>query len=107
MVISSLEQVGERLDTLEKGVSKGGTLPQGDLQVIRVRYACKVGGGGGLCHRSRVADPDPHDFGSPDPHPDPDPLVRGMDPRIQIRIRIHTKMSWIRNTSDNKRMGCK
>jgi len=26
--------------------------------------------------------------------PDPDPLVRGMDPRI----RIHTKMSWIRNT---------
>ncbi len=28
--------------------------------------------------------------------PDPDPLVRGMDPRI--RIRIHTKMSWIRNT---------
>ena len=27
---------------------------------------------------------------------DPDPLVRGMDP--QIRIRIHTKMSWIRNT---------
>jgi hypothetical protein len=26
----------------------------------------------------------------------PDPLVRGMDPRI--RIRIHTKMSWIRNT---------
>ncbi len=29
-----------------------------------------------------------------DPNPDPDPLVRGMDPRI----RIHTKMSWIRNT---------
>ncbi len=26
----------------------------------------------------------------------PDPLVRGMDPRI--RIRIHPKMSWIRNT---------
>jgi hypothetical protein len=25
---------------------------------------------------------------------DPDPLVRDMDPRI----RIHTKMSWIRNT---------
>jgi hypothetical protein len=24
------------------------------------------------------------------------PLVRGLDPRI--RIRIHTKMSWIRNT---------
>jgi hypothetical protein len=32
----------------------------------------------------------------PDPNPDPDPLVRGMDPRIQIRI--HTEMSWIRNT---------
>jgi hypothetical protein len=27
--------------------------------------------------------------------PDPDPLVRGMDPRI----RIHTKISWIRNTA--------
>ncbi len=70
MVISSLEQVGERLDTLEKGISKGGTLPQGDLQVIRMWYACEVGGGGeGLCHRSRVADPDPHVFGPPDPHP--------------------------------------
>jgi hypothetical protein len=30
-----------------------------------------------------------------DPDPNPDPLVRGMDPRI----RIHTKMSWIRNTA--------
>ncbi len=28
---------------------------------------------------------------------DPDQLVRSMDPRIQIRI--HTKMSWIRNTA--------
>jgi hypothetical protein len=28
---------------------------------------------------------------------DPDPLVRGMDPRI----RIHPKMSWIRNTEKN------
>jgi hypothetical protein len=28
------------------------------------------------------------------PDPNPDPLVRGMDPRI----RIHPKMSWIRNT---------
>jgi hypothetical protein len=27
--------------------------------------------------------------------PNPDPLFRGMDPRI----RIHTKMSWIRNTA--------
>jgi hypothetical protein len=26
--------------------------------------------------------------------PDPDPLLRGMDPRI----RIHPKISWIRNT---------
>ncbi len=32
-----------------------------------------------------------------DPDPNPDPLVRGMDPRI--RIRIHPKMSWIRNTA--------
>jgi hypothetical protein len=31
--------------------------------------------------------------------PDPDPLVRGMDPLI--RIRIHTKMSWIRNTGED------
>jgi hypothetical protein len=28
----------------------------------------------------------------------PDPFVRGMDP-IQIRIRIHIKKSWIRNTA--------
>ncbi len=34
----------------------------------------------------------------PDPKPDPDPLVGGIDPRIWIRIRIHTKMSCIRNT---------
>jgi hypothetical protein len=34
-----------------------------------------------------------------DPDPNPDPLVRGMDPRI--RIRIHPKMSWIRNTAAN------
>jgi hypothetical protein len=31
------------------------------------------------------------------PEPNPDPLVRGMDPRI----RIHTKMSWIRNTDQH------
>ncbi len=35
-------------------------------------------------------------FQNPDPNPDPDPLLRGMDPRI--RIRIQTKMSWIRYT---------
>jgi hypothetical protein len=29
---------------------------------------------------------------------DPDPLVRGMDPRI----RIHPKMSWIRNTGGSR-----
>jgi hypothetical protein len=29
-----------------------------------------------------------------DPDPNPDPLVRSMD----LRIRIHTKMSWIRNS---------
>jgi hypothetical protein len=41
--------------------------------------------------RILIQDPDP------DPNPDPDPLVRGMDPRI----RIHPKMSWIRNTASN------
>jgi hypothetical protein len=41
--------------------------------------------------RIRIQDLDP------DPEPNPDPLVRGMDPRI--RIRIHTKMSWICNTA--------
>jgi hypothetical protein len=30
-----------------------------------------------------------------DPDPDPNPLARGMD----RRIRIHPKMSWIRNTA--------
>jgi hypothetical protein len=39
--------------------------------------------------RIRIRIPDPN------PNPDPDPLVRDMDPRI--RIRIHPKMSWIRN----------
>ncbi len=34
---------------------------------------------------------------NPNPDPNPDPLVRDMDPRI--RIRIHPKMSWIRNTA--------
>jgi hypothetical protein len=28
-----------------------------------------------------------------------------MDPLIQIRIRIHTKMSWIRNTVKNRYIG--
>jgi hypothetical protein len=38
-----------------------------------------------------LLDPDPLVRG-----PGPDTFVRGMDP--QIRIRIRTKMSWIRNT---------
>jgi hypothetical protein len=42
--------------------------------------------------RIRIQDPDPDPDQNPDPNPDP--LVRGMDPRI----RIHPKMSWIRNT---------
>jgi len=40
--------------------------------------------------RIRIQGPDP------DPNPDADPLVISMYPRI--RIRIHPKMSWIRNT---------
>jgi hypothetical protein len=32
--------------------------------------------------------------------PDPDPLVRRMDPRI----RIHPKMTWIRNTDFNNKV---
>ncbi len=39
-----------------------------------------------------------------DPDPHPDPLVRGMNPWIQIRIRIHPKMSWIRNTAFNHKI---
>ncbi len=38
-----------------------------------------------------------------DPDPNPDPLVRGMDSRI--RIRIHPKMSWIRNTGSDEGWG--
>jgi hypothetical protein len=38
-----------------------------------------------------MQDPDPH----PNPDPNPDQLVRVMDPRI----RISTKISWIRNTA--------
>ncbi len=40
-------------------------------------------------------DPNPNPDLNPDLNPDPDPLVRGMD----LRIRIHAKMSWIRNTA--------
>ncbi len=47
----------------------------------------------------RGMDPDPDPALDPDPYPHPnpdlDPVVRGMDPRI----RIHPKMSWIRNTA--------
>jgi hypothetical protein len=38
-----------------------------------------------------------------DPDPDPNPLVRCMDPRI--RIRIHHRMSWIRNTGPKAASG--
>jgi hypothetical protein len=41
------------------------------------------------------ADPDPVIFVS-DPDPHPDPLVGGVDPLIRVRIR--TKILWIRNT---------
>ncbi len=50
--------------------------------------------------RIRIQDPDP----DPNPDPNPDPLVRVMDPRI--RIRIHPKMSWIRNTGGRTWMPC-
>jgi hypothetical protein len=46
--------------------------------------------------RIRIQDPDLNPDPNPDLNPDPDPLVRGMAP--WIRIRIHPKMSWIRNT---------
>ncbi len=66
-----------------------------------------------------VADPDPHIFGPPGSTSqrygsgyfyhakivrkwqDPDPLVRSMDPRI----RIHPRMSWIRNTAPSSEGG--
>jgi hypothetical protein len=38
-------------------------------------------------------------FGPLDPHSDS--LVRGMDPRIRIHVRIRSKMLWIRNTDSN------
>jgi hypothetical protein len=50
--------------------------------------------------KNSATEPDPNVFG---PLGDPDPLVRGTDPDpfvrgIDPRIRIRTKMSWIRNT---------
>ncbi len=54
-------------------------------------FCCHLGGQW-RNSRIRIQDPDPN----PDPNPDPDPLVRIMDPII--RIRIHPKMSWVRNT---------
>jgi hypothetical protein len=39
------------------------------------------------------------DFGT-GPHLDPDPFLRGIEPRIQICIRIHTKMLRIWNTAN-------
>ncbi len=46
-------------------------------------------------HWRKYQDPEPG------PNPDPDPLVRGMDPRI----RIHAKISWIRNTALKRQLG--
>ncbi len=43
-------------------------------------------------------DPDPELDPETDLEPDPDPLIRGVDPRI--RIRIHIKMSPIPNTTE-------
>jgi hypothetical protein len=56
------------LKSLKKGVGSG--LRSG----FRARF-----GSGSISQR----------YGSADPEPDPDPLVRGTDPRIQSRIRIH------------------
>ncbi len=74
---------------------------------------------GCICQRHVSEDPDPHQnvsdpyqicvllnhnfskvgsgMFSPDPDPDPDSLVRGVD----LRIRIHTKKSWIQKTDRN------
>ena len=61
-----------------------------------------------------MQDPDSDTDPNPDPlvrgiHGSADPLVRGMDLRILIRIRIHTKMSWIPNNAyfliKNKNLG--
>ena len=43
-------------------------------------------------------DPDPDPPLDPDPALDPCPLLRGMASRMRMWIRIHPKMSWIRNT---------
>jgi hypothetical protein len=54
------------------------------------------GSGAGSGPRSVLKNPAAQQH--PDPSPDPDRLVEGMD----TRIRIHTKMSWIRNTAVRK-----
>jgi hypothetical protein len=55
----------------------------------------------------RIQYPNPDMYSDPDMDSDPDPdmdsLLRGMDPGIRIRIRIHHKMSWIRNIAHNYR----
>ena len=57
--------------------------------------------------RIQYPDPNPDMYSDPDMDSDPDPdmdsLLRGMDPGIRIRIRIHHKMSWIRNIAHNYR----
>ncbi len=51
----------------------------------------------------RIQYPDPNPDMDSDPDPDMDSLFRGLDPGIRIRIRIHRKMSWIRNIAHNYR----
>ena len=48
-------------------------------------------------HYSGKVDPDP--LSRKGGFEDPDPLFPNVDPRI--RIRIHVKMRWIRNTGEN------
>jgi hypothetical protein len=52
------------------------------------RSMTKIAGSGSECGFGSISQRHGSEY------PDPAPLVRGMDPRL----RIHTKMSWIRNT---------
>jgi hypothetical protein len=90
----------------------GAGVPWRSLQQLREHEASAE-----HCHRAEVSVPDPGSYCFPVlriririrfhqihmflglPDPDLVPLVRGMDPRIWIRIRIHPEMSWICNTA--------
>ncbi len=85
---------------------KCSTLGSGTHQNVLVSFRSLASISERLCFRFYQCpnpDPDPpsririhfSDGMDPDSDPDLDPLVRGMDPPI----RIHSKMSWIRNTS--------